>query len=204
MLKCRWEALSPNIKNIINEASFQTFFQAILDYDINKYKDLQLLLALLECFWDTTCTFHFPSIGEVMLTPYDFSAITGLKLGGERIKVNDSITSAKIRGLLGVMPPKVRSKNVPLMWLYSNIDSCKNVATGTRMFMLLFIGTLLCPNLGSTMSLRYLWSLRDIGEIKNYDWGGMAYAILLHFMTQLSQHSLSSLGGAPFAWQVKF
>jgi len=99
----------------------------------------------------------------VEFTPYDFLAITGLKLGGERIKVNDSITSVEIRGLLGVMPPKVRCKNGTLMWLYSNIDNCKTVATGTRMFMLLFVGTVLCPNLGRTMSLCYLWSLRDIG-----------------------------------------
>ena len=88
----------------------------------------------------------------MMLTPYDFSAITGLKLGGERIIVNDSISSVEIRGLLGMMPPKVRSKNIPLMWLYSNIDKCETIATGTRMFMLLFIGSLLCLNLGSTVS----------------------------------------------------
>ena len=73
-----------------------------------------------------------------------------------------------------------------LMWLYSNIDKCETIATGMHMFMLLFIGTLLCPNLGSTMSLRYLWSLRDIGQIKNNDWGSMAYTTRLHFMTQLS------------------
>ena len=96
-----------------------------------------------------------------MLIPYDFSAITSLKLGGERIKVNDFITSAEIKSLLGVMPPKVWGKNAPLMWLYSNIDKCETIATSTRMFMLLFIGTLLYPDLGSTM--------RDIGLIKNYD-----------------------------------
>ena len=101
-------------------------------------------------------------------------------------------------------PPQVSSENLSLMWLYSNIDKCKTVATGTRMFMLLFIGTLLCPNLGSTVSLHYLWSLRDINRIKYYDWGSMAYAILLHFMTQLSHSSLSSLRGEPFVWQVKF
>ena len=127
------------------------------------------------------------------MTPYDFLAIIGLKLGGERIKVNDSISSVEIKGLLGVMPPKIRSKNVPLMWLYSNIDNCETIATNTRMFMLLFIGTLLCLDLGSTVSLHYLWSLRDIGHIKNY-------ATLLHFMTQLSWRSLSSLGGASFVW----
>ena len=122
----------------------------------------------------------------MMLTPYDFSSITNLKLVGERIKVNDFITSAEIKSLLGVMPSKIRSKNVSLMWLYTNIENYKTVATGTCMFMLLFIGTLLCLDLGSTVSLHYLWSLRDIGQIKHYDWGGMACATLLHFMTQLS------------------
>ena len=133
-----------------------------MDYDTKEYKDLQLLLALSKQFWDTTCTFHFLGISEVMPTSYDFSAITSLKLGGERIEVNDSISSVEIRGLLGVMPPKFKSKNVPLMWLYSNIDKCKTIATGTHMFMLLFIGSLLCLDLGSTMSLHYFWSLRDI------------------------------------------
>ena len=139
-----------------------------------------------------------------MLTPYDFSAITSLRLGGERIKVNDFITSKEIKSLLGVMPSKMKSKNVSLIWLYTNIENCKTVATGTHMFMLLFIGTLLCPDLGSTMSLCYLWSLRDIHQIKNYDWGGITYITILHFMTQLSRHSLSSLGDAPFVWQVRF
>ena len=78
------------------------------------------------------------------------------------------------------------------------------MAKGAHMFMLLFIGTFLCLDLGSTVNLRYLWILRKIKQIWNYDWGGMAYATLLHFMTQLSRRSLSSLGGAPFVWQVRF
>ena len=118
MLKGISEILSPDIKNIIDEAGFQSFFQALLNQDTHEYKDLQLLLALSEQFWDTTCTFHFPSIGEVMLTPYDFSIITGLRLGGERIIVIDSHTSKEIKNHLGVMPSKLKSKNVSLMWLY--------------------------------------------------------------------------------------
>ena len=72
------------------------------------------------------------------------------------------------------------------------------------MFMVLLIGTFLCLDLGSIVNLRYLGSLRKIEQIRNYDWGGMAYATLMHFMTQLSRRSLSSLGGAPFVWQVMF
>ena len=130
-----------------------------------------------------------------MLTPYNFFVIIGLRLGGERIRVNDSLTSTEIKKLLGVMPSKMKSKNVPLSWLCENISQCDTVKKGTRMFMLLFIGTFLCPDLGSTMNLHYLWSLRKIEQIWNYDWGGMAYATLLHFITQLSRQSLSSLGG---------
>ena len=102
------------------------------------------------------------------------------------------------------MPSKMRSKNVPLSWLCENITKCDTMARGTRMFMLPFIETFLYLELGNIVNLRYLWSLRNIEQIKNYDWGSMAYATVLHFMTQLSRHSLSSLGGAPFVWQVRF
>ena len=46
MLKNMWEVLSPNIKNIINDAGFGTFFEALLNQETHEYKDLQLLLAL--------------------------------------------------------------------------------------------------------------------------------------------------------------
>ena len=204
MLKSAWAALSPSIKNVINEAGFGTFFETLSNHETHEYKDIQLLLALAEHFWDATCTFHFPNIGEVMLAPCDFSVIIGLRLGGKRIFVNDSLTSTELKKLLGVMPSRMRSNNIPLSWLCENIPQCETMAKGAHMFMLLFIKTFLCPDLGSTVNLRYLGSLRKIEQIQNYDWGSMAYATLMHFMTQLSKHSLSSLGGAPFVWQVRF
>ena len=133
-----------------------------------------------------------------MLSSYDFSVISGLRLGGERIKINDPFTPKEIKSLLGLMPSKLKSKNVSLMWLYENIENCSTIAIGTCMFMLLFIGSFSCSDLGSTVSLHYLWSLKDIDQIKNYNWGGMAYATLLHLMNKLSWRGLSSLGGAPF------
>ncbi|KAK9998024.1 hypothetical protein SO802_017627 [Lithocarpus litseifolius] len=88
-----------------------------------------------------------------MLAPYDFSVITSLRLGGERIRVNDSLTSTEIKKLLGVVPSRMKSKNISLSWLCENIPQCDIVAKGARMFMLLFFGTFLCPDIGSTMSL---------------------------------------------------
>ncbi|KAK9991047.1 hypothetical protein SO802_026032 [Lithocarpus litseifolius] len=202
MLKSAWATLSPSIKNIINEAGFGTFFETLLNQETHEYKDLQLLLALAECFWDSTCTFHFPSIGEVMLIPYDFFVITGLRLGDERILVIDSLSSAELKKLLGVMPSRMRSNNIPFSWLCESIPLSENVAKGARMFILLLIGTFLCLDLGSTMNLHYLGSLRKIEQIRNYDRGDMAYATLMHFMIQLSRRSFSSLGWAPFVWQM--
>ena len=138
MLKSVWASLSPSIKNSINEVGFGTFFEALLNHEAHEYKDLQLLLALAEHFWDTTCTFHFPGIGKVILTPYDFSVITGLRLGGERILVNDSLTSAELKKLLGVVPSRMKSNNIHLSWLCENIPQCEIVAKGARIFMLLF------------------------------------------------------------------
>ena len=174
MLKSAQVALSPSIK-----ASFGTFFKALLNHETHEYKDLQLLLALAECFWDTICTFHFPGIGVVMLTPYDFSVITGLRLGGKRILVNDSFTSTELKKLLDVMPSRMRSNNVPLSQLCESIPQCEIVAKGAYMFMLLFIGTFLCLDLGGTVNLRYLGSLRKIEHLQKYDWASMAYATLI-------------------------
>ena len=51
MQKGIWEILSLDIRNIINDAGFETFFEALLNQETHEYKDLQLLLALSEWFW---------------------------------------------------------------------------------------------------------------------------------------------------------
>ena len=73
---------------------------------------------------------------------------------------NDFLTSKETKSLLGVMPSKLKSRNVSLIWLYENIENCKTVATGTCMFMLLFTITFLCPDLSCTVSLHYLWLMQ--------------------------------------------
>ena len=49
MLKSVWAALSPSIKNIINDA-VGTFFEALSNHETHEYRDLWLLLPLAECF----------------------------------------------------------------------------------------------------------------------------------------------------------
>ena len=173
LLKRSWYVLSLDIRKVINDASFKTFLQALWNYDTSKYKDLQLIMALSRQFWDSTYTFHFSGIGEVMLVTYDFLVITGLKLGGERIECHDTISPAEVKDYLGVNPPRVSGNNVSLMWLYLILKSVRvwKLALRCSCFFFFFIGSLLCLNLRSTVSLCYLWSLKDIRCINNYDWG---------------------------------
>ena len=98
------------------------------------------------------------------MTSYNYSVITGLMLDGKRILFNDSFTSTELKKLLGIMPSRMRSNNIPLSWLCENIPQCETVAKGARMFMLLFIRTFLCSDLGNTVNLRYLGSLRKIEQ----------------------------------------
>ena len=100
-----------------------------------------------------------------MLTPYNFSVNTSLRLSGKRILVHDSLTLAELKKLLGVVPSRMKSNNVPLSWLYESISQFEIVANGARMFMLLFIGTFLCLDLGSTVNLHYSGSLRKIEHL---------------------------------------
>ena len=72
------------LRTSLMKRASKIFFQTLLNHDTQEYKDLLSLLALSKCFWDITCTFYFPGIGEVMLIPYDFSTITSLRLGGEK------------------------------------------------------------------------------------------------------------------------
>ena len=67
-----------------------------------------------------------------MLTPYNFSVITSLRLGGNRILVHDSLTLAELKKLLGVVPSRMKSNNVPLSWLCESIPQCETMAKGAR------------------------------------------------------------------------
>ncbi|XP_030945395.1 uncharacterized protein LOC115969900 [Quercus lobata] len=197
-----WIVMGPEVKAKISAAGLNHFLTSIYNDGIVEHKDINLIIALSERFWDTTNTFHFPGIGEVMLTPLDFAVITGLRIGGERIEVNDNLTNCDVERLLGGLPPKGSELNVKLSWLVKHLRGIEDVEMCVRSFMLLLIGQVLSPNTGSTVSLRYLASLENVDDIGKYDWGGMTYATLLHYMVQYSRCAMNNLGGPLFTWEI--
>ena len=81
ILCARWYSdLGDEVKKNINRAGFGEFVKIIGV----AHPDKMLLHALSERWWDTTHTFHFDNIGELTITPTDFSALTGLPVHGKK------------------------------------------------------------------------------------------------------------------------
>ncbi|KAI8550827.1 hypothetical protein RHMOL_Rhmol06G0137800 [Rhododendron molle] len=81
---------------MVREVGFREFVGVLT----RASNDCQVVRALAERWWDTTNSFHF-SFGETTVTPLDFSAITGLRVGGVPIPF-DATTgrSAKFQRLM--------------------------------------------------------------------------------------------------------
>ncbi|CAL9028803.1 unnamed protein product [Prunus brigantina] len=85
-------AMHDTVKAKVKQAGFLPFL-SILGH--GKKGDMPLIVALAERWWDTTHTFHFDEVGEMTMTPTDFAAITGLRVGGKRLKYDLEIYKNK-------------------------------------------------------------------------------------------------------------
>ncbi|KDP23783.1 hypothetical protein JCGZ_00152 [Jatropha curcas] len=78
--------------------------------DMGRSSHRELLCALAERWWDTTNTFHF-SWGELIMTPADFSVISGMPFGIRPIELYDDwrteLSSDRIMELIGIDLPRV-------------------------------------------------------------------------------------------------
>ncbi|GMP23801.1 hypothetical protein CsSME_00001271 [Camellia sinensis var. sinensis] len=66
---------------IIDEAGFSSFCTGLSRHIVSR----PLLGALVERWWDTTNSFHFSTAREMTMTPYDFSMLIGIGVGGHSI-----------------------------------------------------------------------------------------------------------------------
>ena len=143
------------------------------------------ILALLEWFWDTTNTFHFPW-GEMTITPFDFAMLTGLSFTEQPVVIDSSLntSSAELPQLLGPIcasfPKKEKHVKPGVLLEGLWMDDVTEVQRA-RIILLLMINSFLVPDAGAEArcQLRYLASLRDLDQVQNYDWAGLGYAQLL-------------------------
>ncbi|KAL7200016.1 hypothetical protein ACSBR2_022178 [Camellia fascicularis] len=76
-----YHELPARVHELVDEVGFGLFCTELSCHIASR----ALLGALVERWWDTTNSFHFSSIGDMTMTPYDFSMITGLGVGGDPI-----------------------------------------------------------------------------------------------------------------------
>ncbi|KAI8568229.1 hypothetical protein RHMOL_Rhmol02G0182400 [Rhododendron molle] len=102
-----YEGLPPRVRELVDTAGFREFIQTLT---VPVRNDHAILVALGERWRDTSNTFHLPP-GEMTVTPTDFAAITGLRVGGDPIPFDSGIHKdlAALEWFLG---------EVPKLWAY--------------------------------------------------------------------------------------
>ncbi|PON32401.1 Aminotransferase-like mobile domain containing protein [Trema orientale] len=140
--------------------------------------DGSLIQALAEKWWDTTHSFHFEHMGEMTLTPKDFSALTGLAVAGSpiRIDMNAHRRNADIVKYFGPAFRSVICRSVRVKWIcetYRNQQCSNNEEEDilVRVFTLALIGSTIFSRSNGRQQLDDLCC----GNIQII--GGLAYAL---------------------------
>jgi hypothetical protein len=171
--------------------------------------------ALAERWWDTSNSFHFP-IGEMTVTPTDFSALTGLRVGGDPIPFDSGIHEDRValQWFLGMVPAgraemvshdqfrRHIEERLPAMELAGEGVTELEVEQLARVYLLYLFGATLYPNKRSTVHLSYLPALLDLRSAARFDWGGAALGACYGFMGEFSRGAQSAAGYWK-VWEVR-
>ncbi|KAL7175162.1 hypothetical protein ACSBR2_028881 [Camellia fascicularis] len=106
--------LPDGVRHIVDEAGFGLFCMGLSRLIASQ----PVLGALVERWWDTTNSFHFSTVGEITMTPYDFSMLTGIEVGGCLIPYDTDMGEWETAWiyLLGAHPHLFRSRMVQYSW----------------------------------------------------------------------------------------
>jgi len=172
-------------------------------------RDKHLLTALAERWWDTTHTFHLDEVGELTMTPKDFSAITGLPVCGKRLKYDMEAhkNTKEVVRLFGnpiasIINSKIKYRDIVDKYELWKPQTPVQEDQLTRVFILALIGSTICNDKSDSVYLYYMPSLAKVDEIKDYNWGGAGLSCLYLSMDAISRRIVSSSGGYWRAWEV--
>ena len=186
--------LPERVRQLVDEAGFGAYVQTLT----RARNDHAVLVALAERWRDTTNTFHLPP-GEMTVTPTDFAAITGLRVGGEPIPFDTGIHAdlAALKWFLGKVP-KVDAGMARYDqfkdYLRPEVATEEEAEQMARAYLLYLFGASLFPNRRSNVHLSYLPALRDFRTASRFDWGGAALGTAYAFLGDSSRTGQSTAG----------
>ncbi|GMQ06338.1 hypothetical protein CsSME_00050969 [Camellia sinensis var. sinensis] len=138
------------VRHIVDEAEFRPYCMGLSRHPARR----TLLGALVERWWDTTNSFHFSATGDMTMTPYDFSMLTGLDVADR---------PAAWTYLLGAHPLIDRSSGrVRYTWFTEQYrrttpETFEAIQEYARGFLMFLLETTLFSDKGNTVGL-YLFS----------------------------------------------
>ncbi|KAF5932880.1 hypothetical protein HYC85_029051 [Camellia sinensis] len=199
------------VRDIVDEAGFGIFCRGLSRLTTCR----PLFAALEERWWDTTDSFHFSVAGDMTMTPYDFSMLTGIGVEGDPIPFDtdmDEWDAAQLY-LLGTQPPLARAGFFRYSWFESHFRIQPALAKEAQMspeevdqyacgFIMFLFGTTLFADRANIVPLCLLSALVDVRQIRHYDWGGAGLATLYGYMSSSSRLSGQLLGGYWRAWEL--
>ncbi|XP_058192087.1 protein MAINTENANCE OF MERISTEMS-like [Rhododendron vialii] len=138
------------------------------------------------------------------VTPLDFAAITGLRVGGDPIPYDSSLVldDAALRWFLGRVPRHsggmAAYEQFVEYWDHEPATD-EEVAQMARAYLVYMFGASLFPNRRSWVHLCYLAGLADLGQAGRFDWGGAALCTLYCLLGAASRGVGDTVGGY---WRV--
>ncbi|KAH7861341.1 hypothetical protein Vadar_024837 [Vaccinium darrowii] len=194
-----YRALPLRVRALVDASGFTIFIRLLT---VTR-TDRKLIRALVERRWDTTNTFHF-RFGEMTITPLDFAAIIGLRVGGEPIPFDSELylDTAAVEHYLGRRPggiePGVRYTVLVGFWDHEP-ESEEEARQMARAYLLYLFGASLFPNRQGVVHLGWLPALESLETAGRFDWGGAGLCTVYCFLGCVCRGVGTSLGGY---WRV--
>ncbi|KAF6159043.1 hypothetical protein GIB67_032660 [Kingdonia uniflora] len=190
----RWIAVYPTLKKFVNDMGFAGFCS------INaRNSDNRLIHALVERWWPSTHTFHFPC-GKLGFTLLDFVMLTGISFGrGHELPYGEKYSKLEeVENMFsGITSFDMRYGNITLTYLKNwqkplnqnlySYDTEMDIVYA-RAFIAYMMGNLFFSNGATSLRAGYLVALTDynILGVLGFDWGIPIMAALYRGLDEVS------------------
>ena len=198
-----YQQLHASVKALVDQAGFGAFIPTLS----STQHDHAVVTALAERWRDSTSSFHL-IFDEATMTPLDFSALTGLRVGGDPIPFDSGIgrDEAALRWFLGFVPTREGETSTYGQFKMTGLGvptDEEDAARKARCYLLYLFGASLYPNRRNRVHLSYLGGLRDFARAAKYDWGGAALGSCYAFMSAVSRRKGTGISGLWSVWEVE-
>ncbi|KAF6168462.1 hypothetical protein GIB67_005014 [Kingdonia uniflora] len=182
----RWIVVYPTLKKLVDDMGFEKFCSINAGNSNNR-----LIHALVEQWWPSTHTFHFPC-EELGFTPLDFAMLTGISFGrGHELSYDERYSKLEEAEKMfpGITISDIRYGNITFSYLKSwkeplnprlhNYDSEIDIVYA-RAFIVYMMGNLFFSNGVISLRAGYLAALTDYDILgtSGFEWGTPIIAIL--------------------------